>query len=742
MARRKRVISQRDMRLMEVREDFLGRTDSDMLKLALKGARNMRSLATGAIEARPGTAFRANVPLTANKLVEYKPDEDTTFGIYVTDSSLVVFDHSGAAIKTFAAVPWSSAEGVYVTPIGPTVLIGGSFGIYYIRYDDGEWEGGSWSFADSTGGEIAQPYWAFNPKVKIQPSGKTGTITITATEDVFTASHVGTRIRYLNREIAITEFIAANTLKGTVINELPPSYRLSITDSSGFRVGDAVIGNDSNWQGRVTAVYKASGGLFSKDTLEVVTLHRFEGPETGATIAEELSGPNTSSKLIAGGKTEIAPQPTDVWDEQMMSAAHGWPRAAAVAGQRLFFTDFPEVPSAIAVSSARGFDDFDVGLEDDDAILREIGDGKPRLKHVVNSGDLLIFSDKGSYVVFLREQVAITPSNFSPILFDDRGASDVKPVRVNDGVVFVESNNEQVSAAVLSGNVQLRWQVRSLTAASNHLINSPVNLCGPAVESATPEKYLLIVNSDGTLAALSYNESLDEQVIGAAPWDTQGEFVDVAPVFGKYWALVDRTIDGNPVRYLETFEDGFLVDCGMEVETLGNSYDQLETNGSGFEVNGNPLYVGVPHAIRLAGKDVYIVEGSRIQGPFTVNSDGTITDLPDIIGTRQIGLNFQAEVRPWPAEMLDSARAGTFDERCITFIVAVQNSGEFTAQANNDSRPLGGYDFGDILGEAPPLRTKEYRIPVFGRRTYPELAVVKEKPAKLRVLYLAQEVQG
>lgn len=736
MARRKRTITQRDMRLMEVREDFLERHDQELRGVSLKKARNMRSLATGAIEARPGLAFKRASDVTSTGLVEFRPADGVKYGVALADDRIDVFNESGAIIHTVTSVPWFSAEGLYRLPVREQMIIGGGFGIYVLELRDGVWSFFEWSFADGTGGEIAQPYWSFNPETKIQPSGRTGSITVTADNPVFTPEHVGTRIRYSEREIEITGYTAPNAVTGTVINDLAPSFEFTMASTEGMREGDVLIGNDSGYRGIITEIVSTS-------KLRVVTLSNYDGPfsEVTAFFGELMSTPTTTEYLIRSGKTPISPQPTEIWDEQMLSDVHGWPRSASVAQERIVFVNFPKVPSAIAMSSARGLDDFAVGSDDDDAIVREIGDGAPRLLHVVNSGDILVFSDKGCYTIPIRNQNLLTPNTFSAFLFDDRGSSSIRPVRVNDGVVFVESNGENVSVALLDGNVQLRWRVQSLTDMHNQLIKTPVSLCGPAIESSAPEKYVFVVNSDGTLAALSYNMSLNEQTIGVAPWDTDGEFKSIAPIFNEYWALVDREIDGETVRYLETFQEDLRVDSARIVSTLGNEAESLTVNGSPLLVNGEELTVIGFDMEHLPGKDIWLYEGRYVQGPLTVNDDGSIDDLPAIIGTRQMGLNFVSEVEPWPVEVVESARASSFIARCIRFIVTVQDTDQFDIRCNNSTRTVGGYDFGDPLNQPPPGRTKSYQAPVFGRREYAELSVIKSKPAQFRILSMTQEVQ-
>ncbi|MCL5460087.1 hypothetical protein M3M33_15730, partial [Loigolactobacillus coryniformis] len=84
---------------------------------------------------------------------------------------------------------------------------------------------------------------------------------------------------------------------------------------------------------------------------------------------------------------------------------------------------------------------------------------------------------------------------------DKRGANQVRPVAVEDAVVFVESSGESVAIAQLSGNVYLKWTVRAISALHAHLIQTPIKLCGPSLYSPLPEKYFFAVNADGSLVS-------------------------------------------------------------------------------------------------------------------------------------------------------------------------------------------------------------------------------------------------
>ena len=723
MASVKQVVMQRDFSLMELRQDFLDADGDEMRARSLKGAMNMRSMTTRVAQARPGSFFVRHIP-DAVSFTEVRPEDGSILAVVVRASALEVIDDTGEAVARFTDVPWTTGLAVWVREARDRVFIGHPGGLLILAWADGAWTLNPWTFLAAEGGEIAQPYWSFQRNISILPSARTGRITVKASKPIFSGKYVGTRIRYGYREIKVAQYLSPTEVTGDVVGQLPPSFDVTVESGADFRVGEIVVGQDTDWQGFVISKP-------STNVLRAVTTHFFAGPDVG----ERLSGTAGSSKVTA--KTEIAPQPSTIWDEALFSRARGFPRSASVIGGRMVFVDFPQVPDLIVMSSARDLQDFRVGSDDDDAIVRQEGDGAPRFLHAINAGDLLLLSDRGCYYVPVRENAALTPTTFNAILFDKRGASPIPPVNVDDGVVFVEANGEGIAAALLDGNVYLKWSVQPLTLFHHHLIKAPVGLCGPAIGSKEAEKYLFIVNGDGTLAAMSWSMKLGEEAVGFSPWSTTGEYRHVAPLFGGYWALVDRAQG----KFVEQFDSEAWLDCAAR---RGASFGAaiLTANGVTVTADGDEIEIDTPGAAHLPNTKVSVVSGPSYVGDFTLGPTGAL-NLPSISAeTAQIGLPFTARMDLWPVELVESPRIGMLTARVIRLSVSVQDTTAFQIACNRSLRTLGGYAAGDDLSKPPPLHTGVFRAPVIGRRDHPELSVIKHIPGPFRVLAVGQEVQG
>jgi hypothetical protein len=715
----KRSITQRSFSLGELREDFLEAKDLDLRQASVRKGLNGRIAATRTITQRPGSRNMRTLG-AARDLIELRPASGDVFGLIVNDTSLQIIDSEANLTQTITGVAWTDASTVWVEPFREETVIGCPQGLFTLTYS-GTWALTAFAFAEAAGSEVAQPYWSFRGDAQITPSGLTGSVTVTATQPIFSAAYVGLRVRYNFREILITAYTSPTLVTGTVVSSLPPSFNIVVQSGSSFRVGDAIVGADTDYQGVVVGI--------TGNTITVTTTAFFDGPD----VNEIVTGPSGGSKVVS--KVQLAPVASPIWDEPLFSPVRGYPRNGASAAGRLWLIDHPFIPDLVCASSVRAITDFEVGVEDDDAIVRQVGDNAPRFLHAVNAGDLLLFSDKGCYFVTIRDGSIITPSTFNAIRFDDRSANAVRPVRVQDAVVFVQSSGEEVAAASLSGDFYSKWGVRTISTYHAHLIKAPTKLCGPSLFSPEPEKYLFIVNGDGTVAAVSWFADFDAENVGFLPWETAGDYVSFSPIFSGYWAIVDRVVNGSTVRFLEQMDQTILLDCAAPI-TLDEA---LTVNGANLTVNGATLSVTALAALPFAGATVRVYSGGYDLGEHVVAGDGTIAGSADFPDDAFAGFNFETRVMMWPQEWIESERAGLLKARVVQGSVSVQSTGLFQIRANKNTRTRGGYLFGDDLSEAPPLRTEVVKFPVTGVRDHPEIEIIKPGPTAFSVLAITQE---
>lgn len=735
MAKLKKTYRQNSFIYGQIREEFLDADDLDLRNQSLWKAENVQILATRTLKARPGSFFLSK-PGATDDIKEIEPATDQTFGILIYDDSLSIIDSSGSTVWATMDVPWTSRTGIYVEPFREKTIIGSEDFLWVLTFDTSD---SSWTFAEfvfdfTTGNQLAQAYWVF-PNIKgttITPSAKTGSISVTCSASVFTSDYVGMRICYGDREILITEYVSPTLVRGTVVSSLPPSFIVGLSSVVDFRAGDQVTGADTNYTGIITSVDASSNNI------TVVSTYYYSGPANG----EKLASPSGSATIY--GVTETSPQRSNIWSEPVMSPVRGYPRAAASIGGRLTFVNFPQVPDLVCMSSTRATTDFDVGTgEDDDAICVQAGENSPHFLHIIGARDGIILSDRGCYYIPLHDSTGLlTPTSFDFVLFDNRGANSVKPVPIDDGIVFVEASGQVISAATLSAQSSyVRWSVTPISNYHNEIIDEPVKLCGPSLNAKTPEKYLFAVNADGTMAAMSWYSTFGTDSVGFVPWVTAGSYVSASPCFGGYTALVDRVIDGETIRFLEQFDDDAMLDCATGADGITGN-DELYLESDYLDVGDDTLIVVQPSAEHLASATVSIWSENWDAGDFTLEDDGSVPNEPDLTGAVQIGFNFVSTVVPWPRKYLESPRVGLLRARLIKAAASVRNTVSLRFITNSTIRDVGGYDFGDDLSQPPAARDKVWRFNIFGNRDHPEIQFVKARPGPFEIIEIVQEVQG
>src|SRR5262249_34639793 len=136
-------------------------------------------------------------------------------------------------------------------------------------------------------------------------------------------------------------------------------------------------------------------GIIVGGTFGTLIVQVLDG-QGGFSTADVLSGPTSSASIT--GVTNVAPQACPVWDEQLMSAARGWPSSCFTDRGRLGFCDLAAAPDAIAWSATGLPYFFLVGANPSDAMV-EVLAGNPHIFHVGPWFDEIVFTSKGLWYI-------------------------------------------------------------------------------------------------------------------------------------------------------------------------------------------------------------------------------------------------------------------------------------------------------------------------------------------------------
>lgn len=738
MARRKETIWQADFGMGAVRPEAVER--EEFFSRSVKEALNTVSLSTGQIEARAGTIYERTS--TAKRGYDIDLGGGRIYHLLILPTGYEIYDVDMVLADSDAGIDWTDMPDkfgsasfatmefwVVPDPDTSSILIGSQFFPIQVLSVD---SAGAWSFApfayeESIGGAIALPFYPYFRGVLLTPSGRSGTITLTASQSIWTDDHEGIYVRYVGRLVQLTTRVSATVMNATVIEQLPPTYDIELVSIANYQVGDVV--EDSALGGRAYV----TGAVFGSDpVIRVVATDLWDGFVVGS----KLIGPTASQDIVVIDAAPSAQGSTPLWDMQMFQPANGYPGWGARHKGRLYLCDVPTLPQAFAASQPGIINNFQAGPDDGDAFVETIGsDSGGSLRYIISTGgDLLFFTTRGAYYQFTRDGAPITPLTIAPVSFSRFGCADIPPAVVDDGVVFVESTRTQIIAAVLTGDVYKSWAARSVSKYHNHLIGTPVYLGATATNSGRPEQFVYVVRDDGTVAVCQWD--VDENNLSWRPWDTRGQFVAIYEAAGNVYALVDRVIDGASVRFLERFKEGAYLDAMAALSVSA---------GSPLGATGEAYFGGTTAAathLEGAAASVYF-EGWDF-GDLVIDASGRALDAAgnqisygtDYAGLVQVGLGFTSRIVPWSRRSSRTQYATRDVKRLIEVLVTVQDTG--LMKVNGDE--FNGYFAGEDTDQPPPLRTREVRYVVSGGRSFEEIPIVKDRPGPFRLLKLGYRV--
>ena len=206
----------------EVSRELLGRGDLRAYENGALELRNVFINPTGGVTRRAGLGY-IDTAAGNGKLIAFEFNTQQTSLLVVTDGQIDVYN--GGTKEASIAAPWTAAQidQLAWTQSADTLLL-----VHpdvapkkLTRNSGGTWSLDDWSFFTDNN-IVSQPYFKFaDSEVTLTPSGTTGSITLTASTDVFEAGHENTRLRVAGKEVDITDYDSPTVVTVTTIEDLP-----------------------------------------------------------------------------------------------------------------------------------------------------------------------------------------------------------------------------------------------------------------------------------------------------------------------------------------------------------------------------------------------------------------------------------------------------------------------------------------------------------------------------------------
>ncbi|NMM45213.1 hypothetical protein HH303_12035 [Rhodospirillaceae bacterium KN72] len=205
----------------EISTELIGRGDLSAYDNGAAKLRNVRVIPTGGVTRRAGLRHVAELP-GGGRLVAFEFNTEQVYLLAFTDARIAVY--ADETLVASLEAPWTGAQLAQLawTQSADTLLL-----VHpdvapkkLTRKGPGDWVLTDWKFYEKDG-RVFQPFFKFvDDEVTLTPSGTSGTVTLTASADVFDAAHVGTRFRLADKEVEITGVSSALVASATVTETL------------------------------------------------------------------------------------------------------------------------------------------------------------------------------------------------------------------------------------------------------------------------------------------------------------------------------------------------------------------------------------------------------------------------------------------------------------------------------------------------------------------------------------------
>lgn len=410
--------------------------------------------------------------------------------------------------------------------------------------------------------------------ISLTPSAITGNITLTASQALFKAGHVGAlfSIESVGQHVSTTSATSETTTSAIRVTGVGSARTFSIIiddDDNGSTVRLqrsydgatwANIGGSLDWTADVTTTYNDElDNQIVYYRLRLATavppdnvrmqLRIGSGSVRGIVrVTAFTSATQVSADVLSdlGGTTASRD-----WQEGQWSDESGWPTAVRLHEGRLWWFGL----NGIWGSISDAFDAFDETFEGSAGpIIRTIGGGPVDIINFGLSLKGLIVGAQGAEFTVRASSLdeVLTPTNFNCKASSTQGSGGVDAVKVDQSGCFVDRSGTNV--------YDLAFDLGSYDYQAKNMMELVPGLGAPGITrmdvQRKPDTRIHCVRSDGTAIVAVLSKA--EDVLAWVPIETDGAIEDVVILPAengkkddRVYYVVRRTINGSTVRYLE-----------------------------------------------------------------------------------------------------------------------------------------------------------------------------------------------
>ncbi len=363
-----------------------------------------------------------------------------------------------------------------------------------------------------------------------------------------------------------------------------------------------------------------------------------------------------TNRAAVGGWTidaTISPDITSKYPmtRDLFTSADDYPACVAYIKQRQAFASSNNDPEKVWLSRPGFYKNFSIRspIQDDDAVtFLASSKRRNKVQHLLDLGKLVLLTETAIMKCEGGGDGVITPFAINPDAQSYFGAAKVKPVIIGEEALYVQARSAIVRR--VGFNIDSDGYIGGdLSIFASHLFDDHTII--EMAYQEIPHSTLWAVRDDGVLLGLTYLR--EQQIAGWHRHDTDGTFESVCTVpinnTDALYAVVNRTINGSTVRYIEVMDnvsvgmDGLFSTTSLRLSdyadflstitlTGGSSWDENETltatittigGGAAFD-SSEALYKGFVIVHPTHGMVRLAIEARASDFEFTVRPDRAV----------------------------------------------------------------------------------------------------------------------
>lgn len=725
---------------------LIGRSDISQYSKGCRELTNFLVTPYGAVERRPGTRFISSSDGEDVRLIPFVFSSEVAY-VCEFGGRYCRFYRNGARISAEVATPYREDEIwniQYVQSADVMTLVHPNHPVMELRRTAED------VFA------IREKEFEFPPVLDpniddgftIKSSGRSGTVTLTASKDLFTQENIGGffQLIHIRKENSIEKdftadgstsslevfgdwtFITHGTWTGKVTIQRSfdggstwTEYRV-YSSSKDSNVSTSGKEEEENVFYRITmSDYEAS----DTGTLKMCRIH-FVNPDFVTTGVVKIT--NVSNSKSASGtviKKLGSTDPTVEWNEGAWSTKRGFPAAVSFFEERQFFGGTYYRPQTLWGSKTGDWDNFLLSDKDDAGVEFTLASDTVNTIQWLCAHDALIIGTLDSeWTLASKERnSALTPATGKARRQSVYGSGAIAGKLVGDTMLFVQRGGRKVREFVYSYEKE-GYVSPDLSILAEHVTRSGVR---DVTLQKRPDNIFWCVLENGRIAAMTYDR--DHEVVGWHEHITSGRFISVCTI-----------PDGED----ETLYLAVKRKDQMCIEYMGKrEFDQISEccyldSAVKYEAKDGELLKNLPYLYHLEGMNVSVLADGAVQKMKQVSGGRIELDVP--ASYVWVGLPYVSTLSPMPFEFDLQNGSSQLRKKAVGHIrVRVYDSvgGEISCGEDREFEII-SRDHGDLLDSAIELKTEVVKMTFLsGFSEETQITISQREPLPLNISSLS-----